>query len=172
MRILGIDPGLRNTGFGVIEILGKSSTYITSGTIATNSQDPLAKRLQAILKGLDSIIQDYEVSITSIEKVFVNKNPQATLLLGQARGTAISACVLHDLAVYEYTALQIKQSIAGHGHASKEQVAKMVQHYLQLNKTPQGDSADALAIALTHFYSKPININTPIKSIRHGRLII
>lgn len=172
MRILGIDPGLRNTGFGVIQVIDKLPTYITSGTISTNSNQSLALRLKTILDGLNTIIKQYNVSLASIEKIFVNINPQATLLLGQARGAAISSCVLANLDVYEYTALQIKQSVAGHGHANKEQVAKMVQHFLHLNQTPKGDSADALAIALTHMYSKPIELNLAIKSIKKGRLII
>ncbi|HLX55058.1 MAG TPA: crossover junction endodeoxyribonuclease RuvC, partial [Aquella sp.] len=150
MKVLGIDPGLRNTGFGVIEVIDSKSCYITSGVITTNSDEALPLRIKTILEGISQIIKEYQPDIASIEKVFVNVNPQSTLLLGQARGSAIAACVLHNLSVTEYTALQVKQSIVGYGHAEKDQVAKMVKLFLNLSGAPRKDAADALAIALTH----------------------
>ena len=111
MRVLGIDPGLRKTGFGIIEIVNNKPIYIVSGVISTISQESLPDRLKVILNGINEVISNYKPSIASIEKVFVNVNPQSTLLLGQARGAAISACVLNNLIVSEYTALQIKQSV-------------------------------------------------------------
>ena len=155
MRVLGIDPGLRNTGFGVIELISGKPKYVLSGVIATNAKDSLPERLKTILNGITSIIHDTKPKIASIEKVFVNTNPQSTLLLGQARGAAITSCVLLDVGVVEYTALQIKKSVVGYGHAEKSQVAKMVQYLLSLNGVPKADAADALAVALTYVHYTP-----------------
>lgn len=161
MRVLGIDPGLRNTGFGVIEIIKNIPHYITSGVIFTETAGSLPSRLKTIMIGLDGIITDTKPKIVSIEKVFVNINPQSTLLLGQARGAAICACVQKDLEVFEYSALQIKKAVIGYGHAEKQQVAKMVCRLLNLNREPQSDAADALAIALTH-----------INQMKHSKIFI
>ena len=125
VRILGIDPGLRVTGFGVIEKSGEALTYIASGTIKTASgktedREELPARLKIILDGLFEVIDTYQPEEVAIEKVFVNVNPQSTLLLGQARGAAISAAVIRNLSVAEYTALQVKQAVVGNGHAAKE----------------------------------------------------
>lgn len=150
MKVLGIDPGLRNTGFGVIELINKKPYYLTSGVISTVSSANLGERLKTIAQGITEIIEQFKPDIASVEKVFVNVNPKSTLLLGQARGAAITACVLQDVDIVEYTALQVKKSVVGYGHAEKEQVIKMVQLLLSLNGTPQKDSADALAIAITH----------------------
>jgi crossover junction endodeoxyribonuclease RuvC len=149
-RILGIDPGLRLTGFGVIEKTGEQLVYVASGTIKTGAGGELPARLKIILEGLAEVIQTYQPQQVAIEKVFVNVNPQSTLLLGQARGAAISACVQCDLPVAEYTALQIKQAVVGNGHAAKEQVQEMVKRLLKLPATPKPDSADALACAICH----------------------
>ena len=157
MRILGIDPGLRNTGFGVIETVGKEASYIASGVITTNAAESLAMRLKTILDGINQVIIETKPDIASVEIVFVNKNPQSTLLLGQARGVAIAACVLNNLDITEYTALQVKQSVVGYGHAEKEQVGKMVKYLLKLNGEPQKDAADALAVALTHIHTARLN---------------
>lgn len=160
VRILGIDPGLRLTGFGVIEKSGEKLTYIASGTIKTasakvkgedsESREELPARLKIILDGLFEVIATYSPQEVAIEKVFVNVNPQSTLLLGQARGAAISAAVIKELPVAEYTALQVKQSVVGNGHAAKEQVQEMVKRLLKLPATPKPDSADALACAICH----------------------
>ncbi|HSH71900.1 MAG TPA: crossover junction endodeoxyribonuclease RuvC [Methylophilaceae bacterium] len=160
VRILGIDPGLRLTGFGVIEKSGDKISYIASGTIKTASakvkgedsegREELPARLKIILDGLFEVIQTYAPQEVAIEKVFVNVNPQSTLLLGQARGAAISAAVIKNLPVAEYTALQVKQSVVGNGHAAKEQVQEMVKRLLKLPAAPKPDSADALACAICH----------------------
>ena len=165
LRILGIDPGLRLTGFGVIEMDSDKPqsklVYITSGVIKTASakknpiageddREELPARLKVILDGLFEVIDTYQPSQVAIEKVFVNVNPQSTLLLGQARGAAISAAVIRHLSVAEYTALQVKQSVVGNGHAQKEQVQAMVKRLLSLPATPSPDSADALACAICH----------------------
>ncbi len=160
MRVLGIDPGLRNTGFGVIDVIDNKPVYVCSGIIETVSSETLALRIKTILNG-----------ITTIIKVFVNVNPQSTLLLGQARGASICACVLHDLEVTEYTALQVKQSVVGYGHAEKGQVGKMVKYLLNLNGEPKADAADALAVALAHTHYSKICKVFNLQGTKQGRLV-
>ena len=155
LRILGIDPGLRVTGFGVIEVNQQSLTYVTSGCIKTTGEG-LPDRLKEILSGLMEIIESHDPTIAVVEKVFVNVNPQSTLLLGQARGAAISAAVLKDLAVSEFTALQVKQSVVGNGHADKSQVQEMVRRLLSLPSAPSTDAADALACAICYAHSERV----------------
>lgn len=152
MKILGIDPGLRTTGFGIIHKQGNKLSYIASGTIKTPDAD-LPLRLKTILDGVAEIIRTYAPDCSAIEKVFVNVNPQSTLLLGQARGAAICALVSADLAVAEYTALQVKQAVVGHGKAQKSQVQDMVQRLLLLSGMPSTDAADALGVAICHAHS-------------------
>jgi crossover junction endodeoxyribonuclease RuvC len=137
------------TGFGVIEKTGEKLSYVASGTIKSGEGE-LPIRLKVILDGLAEVIATYHPEQVAIEKVFVNVNPQSTLLLGQARGAAISAAVICDLPVAEYTALQVKQSVVGNGHAAKEQVQEMVKRLLKLPAVPRPDSADALACAICH----------------------
>lgn len=152
---------MRITGFGVIEKTGEKITYISSGTIKTASakknkiegeddREELPARLKVILDGLFEVIDAYQPEQVAIEKVFVNVNPQSTLLLGQARGAAICAAVIKNLSVAEYTALQVKQAVVGNGHAKKEQVQEMIKRLLNLPATPKPDSADALACAVCH----------------------
>jgi crossover junction endodeoxyribonuclease RuvC len=148
-RILGIDPGLRSTGFGVIAVNGNALTYVTCGCIRS-SETELPARLGVIVRDLAAVILEHRPSEAAIEKVFVNVNPQSTLLLGQARGAAISAAVLANLPVSEYTALQVKQAVVGHGKAAKEQVQEMVRRLLKLPGAPSPDAADALACAIAH----------------------
>jgi len=148
-RILGIDPGLRITGFGIIDKAGGKLSYVTSGCIKTPKGD-LALRLKTILDGLSEVIGSTHPDQAALEKVFVNKNPQSTLALGQARGTAICAAVMHALPLSEYTALQVKQAVVGNGHADKRQVQAMVRRLLKLAGDPSPDAADALACAICH----------------------
>ena len=150
MKILGIDPGLRCTGFGVIEMQGQKLRYVASGCIKSDSHQRLPERLHTLYAGITEIIGTYQPDIAAVEQVFSNVNPQSTLLLGQARGAAITALVAQGLPVSEYTALQVKQSVVGHGKAAKEQVQDMVVRLLTLQGTPQADAADALACALCH----------------------
>src|SRR6187401_1927813 len=148
-RILGIDPGLRVTGFGVLEARGNTLVYIGSGCIrATGSSLPV--RLGVIVRDLAHVIAELGPTEVAVEKVFVNINPHSTLLLGQARGAAIAAAVLAELPVVEYTALQVKQAVVGHGKAAKDQVAEMVRRLLDLPGAPSADAADALACAIAH----------------------
>ena len=153
MIILGIDPGLRTTGFGVIEKHGTKLRYIASGTIKTGLEGALPPRLKVILRGVSEIIATYQPACSAIEKVFVNVNPQSTLLLGQARGAAITALVGADLDVAEYTAVQVKQAVVGTGRAAKAQVQDMVARLLVLPGLPGTDAADALGVAICHAHS-------------------
>jgi crossover junction endodeoxyribonuclease RuvC len=150
MIILGIDPGLRTTGFGVIEKQGSKLRYIASGTIKTGLEGALPPRLKVILHGVSEIIETYRPDCSAIEKVFVNVNPHSTLLLGQARGAAITALVGADLDVAEYSPTQIKQSVVGTGKAAKPQVQDMVARLLKLPGLPGTDAADALGVAICH----------------------
>jgi crossover junction endodeoxyribonuclease RuvC len=146
-RIIGIDPGLRVTGYGIIEQRGKQSFYVASGVIRIPQGD-LATRLGVIFASLVEVIEHYQPTESAIEKVFVNVNPASTLLLGQARGAAITALVHKGLPVQEFTALQIKQSIVGYGRATKEQMQMMVKQLLKLPGEPSKDAADALGCAM------------------------
>jgi crossover junction endodeoxyribonuclease RuvC len=151
-RILGIDPGLQTTGFGVVEIDGRDMAYVASGTIRTVEAElsDLPARLKIIFDGVREVVDSYQPTCASVEIVFVNVNPQSTLLLGQARGAALAALVSGGLPVAEYTALQLKKAIVGHGHAKKHQVQEMVMRLLKLPGLPGKDAADALGLAITH----------------------
>lgn len=155
MRVLGIDPGLRTTGFGVVEREGHRLHYVASGTIttATLPNGDLPGRLKLIFEGVREVTERYAPTCASVEIVFVNVNPQSTLLLGQARGAALSALVAHELTVAEYTALQMKQAVVGHGGAKKEQVQQMVMRLLSLPGLPGPDAADALGLAICHAHA-------------------
>lgn len=189
VRILGIDPGLRVTGFGIIEQQGSRLHYIGSGCIKTGTgtanaaggemsggngaNGDLPQRLKIILEGIAEVIAAYQPQQAAIEKVFVNVNPQSTLLLGQARGAAISALVLAGLPVAEYTALQVKQAVVGHGKAAKEQVGHMVRRLLALDGEPGADAADALACAICHAHGGQGlgTLDTAGRRVRGGRLL-
>ncbi|EHR70069.1 crossover junction endodeoxyribonuclease RuvC [Burkholderiales bacterium JOSHI_001] len=155
MRVLGIDPGLQRTGFGVVDVQGSNLAYVASGTISTLEAERgnLPARLKIIFEGVREVVTRYQPQATSVEIVFVNVNPQSTLLLGQARGAALAALVAADLAVAEYTALQMKKAIVGHGLANKEQVQEMVKRLLHLSALPGKDAADALGLAITHAHA-------------------
>ncbi|MGQ0522931.1 MAG: crossover junction endodeoxyribonuclease RuvC [Betaproteobacteria bacterium] len=172
MRILGIDPGLRVTGFGVLDKAGQRLAYVTSGCIKVPGGE-LSARLKAILDGLTEVIESCHPEQVAVEKVFVNVNPQSTLLLGQARGTAICAAVMHQLPVSEYTALQVKQAVVGNGHAAKEQVQEMVKRLLKLDGSPSADAADALACAICHAHGGQGlgRLATAGYRVRRGRLV-
>jgi len=173
IRILGIDPGLRSTGFGVIDKAGNALGYVASGCIKTDAAGSLPERIKTILDGLVEIIATYQPHQAAVEIVFVNVNPQSTLLLGQARGAAIAALVTANLPVAEYTALQVKQAVVGHGKAAKEQVQHMVARLLNLPGTPSPDAADALACAIAHAHGGQGMgaLATLGKRMRNGRLV-
>ncbi len=171
IRILGIDPGSRITGFGVIDWHGREPVYVASGCIKTLPNDELAGRIGMIVRGIGDLVAEYRPHQAAVEQVFVNVNPAATLMLGQARGAAVAALVLRDLPVYEYTALQVKQSVVGQGKAAKEQVQHMVVQMLGLSGTPQADAADGLAVAITHaLRSQGLARQLGGLSMKNGRL--
>jgi crossover junction endodeoxyribonuclease RuvC len=149
VRILGVDPGLRTTGFGIVDADGARLSYVASGVIRI-APGALPPRLKTIHDGLEEVIRAYRPELAVAEIVFVNVNPQSTLLLGQARGAAITTLVAAGLAVHEYTALQVKQAVVGYGRAAKSQVQAMVQRLLRLPGLPSTDAADALACAICH----------------------
>jgi len=149
--ILGIDPGSRFTGYGVVNYEGRGFTYLGSGCIKALSQgEDLGSRLQTIFAGVSEIILQFQPDMFAIEQVFMAKNPDSALKLGQARGAAIVAATNNDLLIAEYSARQIKQAVVGTGAADKSQVQHMVKTILRLPGTPQADAADALAVALCH----------------------
>ena len=155
MRILGIDPGLQTTGFGVVDVEGHQLTYVASGTIRTTqlALGDLPGRLKVLFDGIGEVVTRYTPDVATVEIVFVNVNPQSTLLLGQARGACLTALVARDLPVAEYTALQMKKAVVGHGRAAKSQVQEMVRRLLNLPGLPGTDAADALGMAITHAHA-------------------
>ncbi|MFT3718131.1 crossover junction endodeoxyribonuclease RuvC [Pseudorhodoferax sp.] len=155
MRILGIDPGLQTTGFGVVDAEGAQLHYVASGTIRTGAraQGDLPGRLKVLYDGIREIAARYQPQAASVEIVFVNVNPQSTLLLGQARGACVTALVSRELPVAEYTALQMKKAVVGHGRADKSQIQEMVRRLLRLPGLPGKDAADALGLAITHAHA-------------------
>jgi len=173
VRILGIDPGLRVTGFGLLDRLGQTLRYVTCGVVRTPLDAELPERLKAILDSLSEVIAEHAPDQVAVEKVFVNVNPQSTLLLGQARGAAICAAVARGLPVAEYTALQVKQAVVGNGHAAKEQVQEMVRRLLALPAVPSPDAADALACAICHAHGGLGlgALETAGYRMRNGRLV-
>jgi crossover junction endodeoxyribonuclease RuvC len=171
LRILGIDPGLRLTGFGLIDKSGQKLSYVTSGVIKSGEGE-LPARLGVLFSGLTELIAGHRPDMCAVEIVFVNVNPQSTLLLGQARGAAICAAVAAKVPVAEYTALQVKQAVVGHGKAAKEQVQEMVKRLLSLPAVPQADAADALACAICHAHSSNLGaMSTAGYRVRGGRLV-
>ncbi|MCY7295147.1 crossover junction endodeoxyribonuclease RuvC [Alteromonas sp. a30] len=169
--ILGIDPGSRVTGYGVIRQIGGKSEYLASGCIRLKAEE-LAPRLKQIFNGVTEIIEQFQPDFFAIEQVFMAKNPDSALKLGQARGAAIVAATMKDLPVAEYSARQIKQSVVGKGSAEKTQVQHMVVHLLKLSSTPQSDAADALAVALCHNHTQQslLRMSGQAKKTVRGRL--
>ena len=155
MRILGIDPGLQTTGFGVVDMHGQKLQYVASGTITTKHlpTGELPARLRVLFDGVREVVETYKPDTASVEIVFVNVNPQSTLLLGQARGACVVGLVSANLEVAEYTALQMKQAVVGYGKAAKSQVQAMVMRLLNLPSLPGADAADALGLAITHAHA-------------------
>ncbi|MES9968454.1 MAG: crossover junction endodeoxyribonuclease RuvC [Candidatus Thiodiazotropha sp.] len=152
MRIIGIDPGSRLTGYGLIDSDGMQSLCLTHGVIRLNGE-ALPPRLGEIFAAISGLIEEHRPDVMAIEQVFVAKNPSSALKLGQARGAAICAAVHGGLSVAEYTPTLIKKAVVGSGRADKKQVQHMVQMILGLGKKPQSDAADALAVALSHAHT-------------------
>ncbi|TXR54971.1 crossover junction endodeoxyribonuclease RuvC [Reinekea thalattae] len=170
--ILGVDPGSRKTGFGLINQVGSRLEYIASGVIRVHKEPTMAHRLDLIFSSLVEIIDQYCPQQMAIEEVFMGRGPDAAIKLGQARGAAMIAGTQAKLEVYEYAARKVKQAVAGNGGATKEQVGYMVQSLLKLPGVPQEDAADALAVAACHAYTATGLINIAGAShSRRGRLV-
>ena len=148
MIILGIDPGLRKTGFGVISLEKRNLVYKASGVILPNNEQSDSMRLKNLFTSMEEVLKTYSPSHSVIEKVFLNTNPKTTLALGQARGAAIAATALHVESILELSSNEIKKTVVGNGHASKKQVQFMVQNLLKLEKQASNDASDALAAAI------------------------
>lgn len=153
MIVLGIDPGSRITGYGIVEKAGNRLVHIDNGAIFTDKAVDFPGRLKKIFDGLLEVIAQYRPDQMAIENIFLATNPQSALKLGQARGAAIVAAVHSGLPVAEYSALQVKQAVVGKGKAEKEQVQKMVKALLGLPDIAQADASDALAVAICHINS-------------------
>ena len=149
-RIIGIDPGSRITGYGIIATRGPAMEFVACGTIRTGGQENFSERLRLIHLGLCEVIVTHRPQVAAVEDLFMAVNPRSALKLGQARGAAVLAALLNDLRVYDYSPRVVKQAVAGYGQAEKSQVQHMVTMLLELNKTPSSDAADALAVAICH----------------------
>ena len=154
IRILGIDPGLRRTGWGVIQSDGVRLSHVAHGSVQSEPDLGLADRLRQLYLRLSDVLREWQPTEAAVEETFVNKNPSSTLKLGQARGIAMLAPAMAGLPVYEYTPNLIKKSIVGTGHAQKQQVALMVRTLLPMAGNVTGDAADALAVALCHAHHR------------------
>jgi len=169
-RILGIDPGSRHTGYGLVEHKGNKVTFLHCGTLHLATGEVPA-RLGAIFAGLSEVLATWQPDEVSIEKVFMARNADSALKLGQARGAAITAAVHAGVPVFEYSARQVKQAVVGKGGAEKDQVAQMICYLLKLDKKPQADAADALAIAVCHAHMRvSLARMAGATSVRRGRV--
>ncbi len=170
IKILGIDPGSINTGYGIIESKGNYNKHIKNGVIKIKAKT-LAEKLKIINSEITTIIKTFEPDEIAIEKVFMHRNADSALKLGQARGAAITACAINDIPLFEYSANQVKQACVGKGHAAKEQVQHMIKILLCLEESPLADAADALAIALCHANSRESLLRMQgVSGMKYGRL--
>jgi crossover junction endodeoxyribonuclease RuvC len=160
MRILGIDPGSKATGYGFIEQQGNRLIHIDNGAIFTRSQDNFPLRLQLIYQQLRQLIEHYQPQAVAVEQVFMARNPASALKLGHARGVALLAGINAGLPVAEYSALQVKSAVVGYGRAAKSQVQQMTKTLLKLPEIAQEDAADALAVAICHAHSHHLQRQT------------
>ena len=154
MRLIGLDPGLRQTGWGVVAMRDNHLTHIANGTVASDRQLSLAERLRQLHDGLAQVVAEYRPQEAAVEETFVNANPTTTLKLGQARGIALLVPAEAGIAVHEYTPNQVKKSVVGTGHAAKQQIAMMVKTLLPGCEVKNADTADALAVAICHAHNR------------------
>ena len=154
MRIIGLDPGLRHTGWGIIDADGARLSFVAAGVIHTDAATPLANRLVEIHDGLKDVIDLHQPDEAAVEETFVNKNPSSTLKLGLARGVVLLTPALYKMRVAEYSANLVKKSVVGAGHAAKEQIQMMVRMLLPAARTESADAADALAVAICHAHHR------------------
>lgn len=167
--LIGIDPGSRITGYGIIASDGREWRYLDSGCIRMNTEQSLPERVKTIFDCLSEIIRQWQPTHASVEQVFLSNNADSALKLGQARGAALAALGAHDIPVSEYTARQIKLAVVGTGSAEKAQVQHMVTRLLQLEKAPQADAADALAAAICHAHTGANLARMAVTGLRRGR---
>ena len=157
MKILGIDPGLGNTGYGIIINNNNNAELVDCGVIKTSTKDSLAHRLKIIFNEVAILIDLHKPSVFSIEEIFYSNNVKSSLLLGHARGVAMAAAAIQNIVIYEYSARKIKQSLTGNGNAHKDQVRFMVKNLLHLSQAPKSnDASDALAIALCYTFQNKL----------------
>ena len=150
MRILGIDPGSRITGYGVISARGHEIGFVACGTIRTGGDSDFSRRLLTIFRDLREVIETHHPEVAAVEDIFIDRNPRSALKLGHARGAAVVAALPSGLAIVDYTPRRVKQCVAGYGQAEKSQVQAMVRTLLALDSPPSQDAADALAVAICH----------------------
>ena len=159
VKILGLDPGLQRTGWGVVKSCGNSISYLGHGVIETNSKDFLSERLNSLHQGIIQVLQQFRPNEAAVEETFVNSNPTSTLKLGMARGVVLFTPASFGLPVSEYSANKVKKSVVGSGHADKHQVSQMVFLLLPtMPKNVKADAADALAIAICHAHHRELNL--------------
>jgi crossover junction endodeoxyribonuclease RuvC len=166
IRILGIDPGLRHMGWGIVEVLGSHLSYVACGTIHSDDKADLGLRLRALHDGLSAIVADYAPQEAAVEETFVNSDPRSALKLGHARGIAIVVPALAGLPVAEYAANLIKKTVVGSGHAEKAQIAMMVKVLLPKCDPASADAADALAVAITHAQHRGQTVSALLRAAR------
>lgn len=170
VRILGIDPGSRITGYGIIDSEGNRLQHVASGCI-TLGDTGYPHKLKQIFTAVSELLDQHGAAEVAVERVFVNRNVDSALKLGQARGAAIVACTMHDIDIHEYSANQIKQALVGRGHAAKQQIQHMVKVLLNLRESPPTDAADALAVAICHAHTRGSLQNIPgVRTVRAGRM--
>lgn len=152
-RVLGIDPGSRVTGYGVVDVGARGLVFVACGTVRTSPKLPFAHRLNEIFEGINEVIQLHGPAVAAVEDVFLASNPRSALKLGHARGAAVVAAMQNGLAVHDYSARAVKQAVVGYGQAEKVQVQQMVRVLLGLSGAPSADAADALAVAICHAHT-------------------
>ena len=168
-RILGIDPGSRITGYGIIETQGNRTSYVASGCVRVDGET-LAERVKVVFDGINELVSTHQPEEVAVEQVFVHRNAASALKLGHARGAALVGAAIHALPVFEYTPAQIKLAVTGNGNAAKEQVQHMIRMLLGLAACPQADAADALAVALCHANTHATLSRLPgVQGRRRGR---
>lgn len=167
MRVLGLDPGLRNTGWGIIDVAGNRLRHVADGTVRSSAKAPLHERLVELYDGLATVIEDFSPDEAAVEETFVNKNPTSTLKLGMARGVVLLVPAKAGLQVAEYGANHVKKSVVGAGHADKTQVQAMVRMLLPGVAFSSPDAADALAVAICHAHHRQTEAAT-IRRVVHS----
>lgn len=165
-RVLGLDPGLRFTGWGLVELRGNHLFYLDHGTVKVPEKLSMDRRLALLFEGLEEVIRTFEPTSAAVEETFLNKNPSTTLKLGQARGVVLLAPALAGLSVGEYSANHVKKTIVGAGHADKDQVKMMVRRLLPNCGEINSDEADALAVAICHTHTLQTNLNWHKSQVR------